>query len=297
MNFRRRPTDQWSGEDTRALVHSTNSLLVAAGIGGRKIRSTQELQRVSGSIFVAIYESLFSRRLEGAIRNPKLRSDYEFNVQLVIDAVADEIGYGDLNISATAIVDGDLSSLSMMVRIILRICAITGQDSVSRASTSEGVNVSQGIRLDGSNFESISSDRVGAANSTSEQSVLRGVFSGLLRTMCSWDRQASVDDDARISRIKSEARETISNLRSLFEQRSSLLRQHSSQANEMGRSHDLEQRQIRTTFSHAYSDRQRRMQATNEVMHREERNNEVRRRRESNKVFKALLNAEVSGFY
>ena len=292
----RRPTNQWS--DTRALVHSTNSLLVAAGIGGRKIRSTKELQRVSGSIFVAIYESLFSR-LEGAIRNPKLRSDYEFNVQLVIDAVADEIGYGDLNISATAIVDGDLSSLSMMVRIILRICAITGQDSVSRASTSEGVNVSQGIRLDGSNFESISSDipRGGAANSTSEQSSLRGVFSGLLRTMCSWDRQASVDDDARISRIKSEARETISNLRSLFEQRSSLLRQHSSQANEMGRSHDLEQRQIRTTFSHAYSDRQRRMQATNEVMHREERNNEVRRRRESNKVFKALLNAEVSGFY
>ena len=286
MLRRKTSTAPWSDEDSRALINSTNSLLVSAGIGGPKIHSIQELKRVSSSILVAIYESLFSSRL-GVIRDPKLRSDYEFNVQLVIDAVANEVvGYGDLShhISGRAIVDGDLTSLRTLVDIILRVCAITGQNSVS------------GIRVDGSNFESISDIPIGP-DSTSEQSVLRGVFSGLLRTMCSWDRQASVDDDARISRIKSESREKIRSLRSLFDQRTSVLREHSSQANEMGRSNDEEQRQIRRTFRHAYSDRQRRMQDMNRVVMHELRRNELRRRRESNKVFKALLNAEVSGFY
>jgi len=59
------------------LLQETNYLLAAVGVASKKITSYDELCRVSSSLFVAVFETLFNCRIEGINRNPHFPIDYE----------------------------------------------------------------------------------------------------------------------------------------------------------------------------------------------------------------------------
>ncbi len=111
--------------DTVALLSNTNKLLLAVGITAKTINSIEELTRVASSMFVAIFESLFHTRIDGIIRNPTSKTDYEENAQLVVDNLSDQIQMDLKHITGESIVKGDLRALSNLVHILVRIVSIT----------------------------------------------------------------------------------------------------------------------------------------------------------------------------
>lgn len=112
-------------DDTSILISNTNKLLSAVGIAAKKIVSKDELARVAPSMFVAVYESLYHTRIEGIIRNPDSRLDYELNAQLVIDHLSDQINIDLAHISGVAIVAGNLKQLTDLIHIFMRIISLT----------------------------------------------------------------------------------------------------------------------------------------------------------------------------
>ena len=81
-----------------------------------------ELTRVASSMFVAVFEALFHVRLEGIIRSPHTKEDYEFNVQRVIDGLGEQINMNLQHIPGHAIVQGDFRALSNLVHIFVHFC-------------------------------------------------------------------------------------------------------------------------------------------------------------------------------
>lgn len=112
-------------DDSSVLLANTNRLLSAVGISAKRIESTEELSRVASSLFVAVYESLFHQKISGVVRNPRSRSDYERNAQLVIDSLSDQIQLDLKHITGQSIVSGDLRVLSNLVHILVRIVSLT----------------------------------------------------------------------------------------------------------------------------------------------------------------------------
>jgi len=96
--------------------------LSAVGITTKKITSMMELTRVASSMFVAVFEALFHVRLEGIIRSPHTKEDYEINVQRVIDGLGEQINMNLQHIPGQAIVQGDLRALSNLVHIFVHFC-------------------------------------------------------------------------------------------------------------------------------------------------------------------------------
>ena len=112
-----------AGYDT--LLDETNELLARVGISAKKISSLGELSRVSSSMFVAVYESLFRTRLDDIIRNPQTREEYTFNVQQVINELSEQIQIDLKHISGQDIADGDIRSISNLLHIFARIFNVT----------------------------------------------------------------------------------------------------------------------------------------------------------------------------
>lgn len=107
------------------LIDETNKLLSATGIVAKKIMSVAELARVSSSIFVAIFESVYHTRIEEVLRNPVTRSDYEYNAQLVIERLSEQINSDLSHITGSLIVNGDMTALKNLVNIFTRILSFT----------------------------------------------------------------------------------------------------------------------------------------------------------------------------
>ena len=126
-------------ENPTLLLSDTNKLLSQVGISSKTILSVEELSRVSSSMFVAIFESLFLQRIDGIIRSPKSTLDYECNAQLVVDSLSEQIEMDLKHITGRLIAQGDLRALHNLVHIFLRIVSITSQDeySVSSIETNE----------------------------------------------------------------------------------------------------------------------------------------------------------------
>lgn len=112
-------------DDSSVLLSNTNKLLSAVGISAKKISTTDELSRVASSLIVAVFESLFHQRVDGVIRNPRSKEDYEKNAQLIIDSLSDQIQVDLKHITGRSIVSGDLRVLSNLVHILVRIVSLT----------------------------------------------------------------------------------------------------------------------------------------------------------------------------
>lgn len=114
------------------LVKKVNTLLRLVGISAEgETVGVMEFRRVASSIFVALFEKIFSTRLEGIIRNPSTKSDYVVNSQNVIDSLSNQIQIDLQHISGLSIVNGDLRALSNLVHIFFRIIHITSGGSLS----------------------------------------------------------------------------------------------------------------------------------------------------------------------
>ena len=114
------------------LIKKVNNLLRLVGISsdGEAV-GVSEFRRVASSIFVALFEKIFSTRLEGIIRNPSTKSDYVVNAQSVIDGLSNQIQIDLQHISGLSIVNGDLRALTNLVHIFFRIIHITSGGSLS----------------------------------------------------------------------------------------------------------------------------------------------------------------------
>lgn len=121
------PDDEHANETDveRKLIENTNKLLSATGIVAKKIMSLAELARVASSIFVAIFESVYHTRIEGIIRSPVTKEDYEHNAQLVIDRLSEQINSELTHITGEQIVNGDTIALRNLVNIFMRILTVT----------------------------------------------------------------------------------------------------------------------------------------------------------------------------
>lgn len=127
-------------ENPTLLLSDTNKLLTSVGISSKAVLSIEELVRVASSMFVAIFETLFVQRIDGIVRSPVSRSDYEHNAQLVVDSLSEQIEMDLQHIQGRLIANGDLRALHNLVHIFLRIVSITAyqdQHSVSSIETDE----------------------------------------------------------------------------------------------------------------------------------------------------------------
>ena len=125
LNFSDLHVSSTTDDDSSVLLTNTNKLLQAVGISAKRIESTDELSRVASSLFVAVYESLFHQRINGIVRYPRTKDDYERNAQLVINCLSDQIQLDLKHITGRSIVSGDLRVLSNLVHILVRIVSLT----------------------------------------------------------------------------------------------------------------------------------------------------------------------------
>jgi hypothetical protein len=128
---------RYEGADGESrLIEDTNKLLASTNIVAKKIRSLAELERVASSIFVALFEHVYHTRIDEIIRDPKSQRDYEYNAQLVVDRLSEQINYSLSHITGRLIVDGDLTALKNLVDIFMRILTFT-RHGVRSTSTLE----------------------------------------------------------------------------------------------------------------------------------------------------------------
>lgn len=80
-----------AGSDA-ALVEAANELLAALSISNKPIHNVGELQANASSMFVAIFEKVFACRIRSIRRRrPLSRHDYEYNANLVINALRSKV--------------------------------------------------------------------------------------------------------------------------------------------------------------------------------------------------------------
>ena len=106
------------------LIGSTNKLLEYVGISSKRIKSIDELIRVSSSMFVTVYEALFRTRLENIIRLPRTDQDYAANCQSVVNSLSIKVQMDLRHITGDLIVRGNKRALSNLVNIFLRIASL-----------------------------------------------------------------------------------------------------------------------------------------------------------------------------
>ena len=114
-----------SSNPTEALLQEANDLLSRVGISAKRISSLGELSRVSSSMFVAVYESLFHTRLDAINRNPIIKEEYINNVQIVINELSEQIQIDLKHINGEDIANGDIRSISNLLHIFARIFNVT----------------------------------------------------------------------------------------------------------------------------------------------------------------------------
>ena len=117
------------------LLDETNELLACVGISAKRISSLTELSRVASSMFVAVYETLFRVHLDDVNRNPRTKEEYAANSQKVINELSMQIDINLKHISGQDIANGDLRSISNLLKIFAQIW---------RTTSSAGSTVGQG---------------------------------------------------------------------------------------------------------------------------------------------------------
>ncbi|XP_059167275.1 uncharacterized protein LOC131949406 isoform X2 [Physella acuta] len=107
--------DTHSGLPSSASVVSlANNLLAEFNIP----RIIEEISDISASLFVVLYESLFSDKLPGIIRNPTTKEDNIKNCQTVIDVLSTDVVKDNLShIRGSDIVQGDVTAISNLLDI------------------------------------------------------------------------------------------------------------------------------------------------------------------------------------
>ncbi|XP_025093826.1 centrosomal protein of 95 kDa-like isoform X3 [Pomacea canaliculata] len=79
-----------------------------------------ELQDITAALFVVLYESLFSDRLPGIVRQPVTREDEIHNCQIVIDVLAADVIKDSLShIRGIDIVEGKVQAISNLIDIFI----------------------------------------------------------------------------------------------------------------------------------------------------------------------------------
>lgn len=112
-----------------SLVHSTNKLLNLSGFVLTKEFSTvEEICRVSSSLFVAIFESLFNMEIGEINRQPRGFRDHAYNADLIVNGLSEYIEMDLSHITGEEIVDGSIGAISNLVHILLRIVTITNEE-------------------------------------------------------------------------------------------------------------------------------------------------------------------------
>jgi len=308
------------------LLWNVNTLLAAAGISAKKVKTITELLRVSSSMFVAIFESIFKKRLENVIRGPRVKEDYVHNVQRVIDSLAEVIGMDMPHLTGRSVCKGDIRSLNNLVNLFLRIISITGQDSVTKSTTDDFVGEGdiesistrestfhdQHLRGGGQRSEvlfspagvvrsshpansskdnRLRSSFAATVDDSTEQVMLRSVYSGLLRSMYTWHNLEHIDAFERIRRLRSETRAAIQALHTQFDERVRLLKEQARSTNAFAETHDKAQQRVLRVLKNSYSSRQQRMLQTQTAVVRQLRQAELLRGREANKTFQSFQDA------
>jgi len=115
--------------DADELLTGINNLLSFAGLK-KRIQSSDELTNASSSLFVTLFETLFSCQLLGINPNPTTHEHYCSNTQIVLDGIAQKFDINLHHISGEDIVRGDRRSLYNLTAILQRIVNIIQCTSV-----------------------------------------------------------------------------------------------------------------------------------------------------------------------
>jgi len=165
-----------------------------------------ELTRVASSMFVAVFEALFHVRLEGIIRSPHTKEDYEINVQRVIDGLGEQINMNLQHIPGPAIVQGDLRALSNLVHIFVHFCPKIKSDDAAAAAAGavpkQIIAPSGGSDLDSiSTKDSTFNERPisAPAGSRRQESNMLAMSANMVQKLCEEDaRQMLLSTEAQI---------------------------------------------------------------------------------------------------
>ncbi|KAI8741992.1 centrosomal protein of 95 kDa [Biomphalaria glabrata] len=98
----------------RGVVNLANHLLAEFNIPTR----LEDVSDISAALFVVLYESLFSDRLPGIVRQPFSKEDEIHNCQTVIDVLSSDVVHDNLShIRGVDIIAGNLTSISNLLDI------------------------------------------------------------------------------------------------------------------------------------------------------------------------------------
>jgi hypothetical protein len=124
------------------IVSSTNRLLSLCGITETPpFTSVTDLQENASSMFVAVFEAIFSTRIEKIIRKPTSIEDYAFNAQRVIDSLRSVLPSKvvlPVSITGETISGGDVPSLIFLVSLLTDVLRVVAPTRSSVASTATG---------------------------------------------------------------------------------------------------------------------------------------------------------------
>ena len=124
------------------LLSSTNRLLSHCGITETPpFSSVTDLQENASSMVVAVFEAIFSTRIEKIIRKPISSEDYAFNAQRVIDslrAVLPSKVVLPSTVTGETISEGDIPSLTFLVSLLTDVYRVVAPSRASVASTATG---------------------------------------------------------------------------------------------------------------------------------------------------------------
>ncbi|KAH9494854.1 hypothetical protein Btru_015833 [Bulinus truncatus] len=98
----------------KGVVNLANHLLAEFSIPTR----LEDVSDISASLFVVLYESLFSERLSGIVRQPFTKEDEIHNCQTVIDVLSSDVVHDNLShIRGADIIAGNITSISNLLDI------------------------------------------------------------------------------------------------------------------------------------------------------------------------------------
>jgi len=120
-------SEPWGDDE---IVRRTNNLFEILKIKTRPIKAIQELKNSATSMFVAIFECLFSVQLRDIERRPRVVTDYIGNAQVVIAALSEVLNVGlSPPLSAEAVYHGDLQQIHHMLTIFEQLSQQLGLET------------------------------------------------------------------------------------------------------------------------------------------------------------------------
>lgn len=141
-----RPVSSMAATSADLLVESTNSLMRTIGMTQRTFATAEEVRENASSLFVAVFESLFSTRLAGVRRKPDTLEAYAENAQHVIDALRSILPLKIRipgSVTGEAVAQGKASAIAALVALFRDVSAVVkpkhpGSSSTHGFSTEDG---------------------------------------------------------------------------------------------------------------------------------------------------------------